>query len=753
MRSLRWLLLVALVLVAAAVLGTYRSQRRDARAHRPAVPPSVPLDTKTAATDWEWGQSGNGQPLVKLFAKNFKQSADGNTAELEQIELRIFQKDGLHYNRIRSGGAQFDTRNNRLFSPGEAQITLDVPVSGEPPHQLTSITTSGINFDSKTGHAVSDQHVSFTFENGDGSCTGADYDPEAHILNLRTNVLLNLRGNGPGSKPMKVEAGNLLWGESDGRLYLSPWSKLTRDTSVIQAGSSTVQLVGNNQVQWIQAPQAHGTDAQPNRNVEYSADAIHVDYNDANEPERITGTGHAKLISHSAESETTISGDHVDMIMTTVSGENVLQSAQATGNGVMESRPVADPKGKTGDVKILKADLMTVHMRTGGKEIERVTTDAPGVLEFQPNQPARHKRILKADRMLIEYGPRNEIRSFHAMGGSGLTSTETYPSEEDLKRKTPKAATALTSSKTVDATFDDNGQLKQMKQLENFMYTEGVRKAQSKNATLQNDTNVMLLDSGARVSDDTGSTSADTIELAQNTGDFDAKGHVFTTRLPDPPKPDAPKKSESAMLDDAEPTQGSADRVTSANRNHVIHYVGNAVVWQTANRIQGDRVDIDRESKSVVADGKVVTQFQDQTKPIFTTVRSQHMVYTDADRLAIYSGGTDLERPSLSVKSATLRAYLNEKDSGKDSRVNRALGDGKVEIVSVMPDRQRNGTSEHGEYFTEDGKVILTGGEPQLKDTKRGNTKGQQLTWFTNDDRLLVNGAPDHQVQSHLHKK
>ena len=118
------------------------------------------------------------------------------------------------------------------------------------------------------------------------------------------------------------------------------------------------------------------------------------------------------------------------------------------------------------------------------------------------------------------------------------------------------------------------------------------------------------------------------------------------------------------MLDKDEPTLGTADRVTSANRNHLIHYAGNAVVWQTSNRIQADRIDIDRDKKSMIADGKVITQFEDKpnpdappsksAQPTFTIVKAQHMVYTDADRLANYTGGVDFWRPLLTVKSAAL---------------------------------------------------------------------------------------------------
>jgi lipopolysaccharide export system protein LptA len=89
--------------------------------------------------------------------------------------------------------------------------------------------------------------------------------------------------------------------------------------------------------------------------------------------------------------------------------------------------------------------------------------------------------------------------------------------------------------------------------------------------------------------------------------------------------------------------------------------------------------------------------------------------------------------------------------------VNRAFGDGKVEIVQFVPadSRQRVGNSEHAEYYTDEGKIVLTGGEPKLNDSKRGNTKGDKLTYFTDDNRLIVegSGAPEKKAQSHLRKK
>ena len=61
--------------------------------------------------------------------------------------------------------------------------------------------------------------------------------------------------------------------------------------------------------------------------------------------------------------------------------------------------------------------------------------------------------------------------------------------------------------------------------------------------------------------------------------------------------------------------------------------------------------------------------------------------------------------------------------------------------------------SEHAEYYTEEQKVLLDGGNPVLVDSLKGETKGRQLTWFANNDRLLVNGVESRPADSLLRKK
>ena len=264
----------------------------------------------------------------------------------------------------------------------------------------------------------------------------------------------------------------------------------------------------------------------------------------------------------------------------------------------------------------------------------------------------------------------------------------------------------------------------------------------------------MLLDTGARVWDETGSTSADHIRMDQRSDDFTAEGSVISTRLPDK------GQNDSGMLSGDEPLQAQARKMESTNRNRKVHYEGGVNLWQGANRIQANVVDVDREKQLLVADGSVVTSLWDEpkdedtkksSKPVLTVTRAAHLDYTDQNRLAVYTGGVILNRPDMRVKSSELRAFLADQDA--DSRLQKAFAEGTVEIVQTSTGRTRTGTSEHAEYYPDEQKIILREGQPQLVDSLHGTTHGRQLTYFANDDRLRVDGAADQPAKSQYHRK
>ena len=291
----------------------------------------------------------------------------------------------------------------------------------------------------------------------------------------------------------------------------------------------------------------------------------------------------------------------------------------------------------------------------------------------------------------------------------------------------------------------------------NFRYQEGDRKAQGDKGTLDQVSGMMTLLGSARVVDPAGSVFADKVVMNQKTGDFDADGRVNSVRMPDK------KGQSSAMLNNEEPLQAKADRMISRDKNQTIHYEGKVVAWQGANRITSDKLDIDRDGGHMRATGNVVSQFVDKPKsdaktakpaasgPAFTVVKAPEMTYTEDDRVAYYKGGVLLNRPNLAVKSRELKAYLKDKDA--DSSLDKALLDGSVNFVQSAAGRSRVGTSEHAEYYAGEEKIILEKGQPKVVDSREGTTEGEKLTYFVNDDRLLVNGVESRRARTVLHKK
>jgi lipopolysaccharide export system protein LptA len=489
-----------------------------------------------------------------------------------------------------------------------------------------------------------------------------------------------------------------------------------------------------------------------------------VYYNDEHLIERIAAEGNAVLSSAAETSQTDIAANHVELFFDIHDKESILNHVTCDGHAVVTSKPLPGPGRQPTETHTLRSESIGMKMRPGGRDIEQVSSHPPSTLEFQPNLPAQHHRTLTGNDMIIGYAPQSRIESFRATD----VKTTTDPNDDEKKHN---HGVETTASRELIARFDpQTSHMVAMEQKGDFTYQSGVRKARAGRATLDNQTNVMTLDTGAAVSDETGSTTADHIRMDQNTRDFTAEGNVNSVR-----QPDKSQKSDSSMLSSDTPMHAQAHKMESSNRatSHRTRYEGNALVWQGANRISADVVEIDRDKHILKADGNVFTQAWQQPKDdekkkndaaaVLTVVHAPHLVYTDGDRLAYYSGGVQLDRPDLHLKSKELHAWLA--DSKADSQLEKAFADGTVEISGARKDMTYNGTAEHAEYYTKDPdqappaapqknaaepalkavqKVILNGGMPKLVRTLGGKPTtvyGSELIDYPDDGNVICIGA------------
>ncbi len=751
MRGTRWLLLAAIAAIFGGVLVTYYQQKRTIKAASPPRPQALPEELNFVGERSTWSQKPANRACDKYFieAGSHRQLKDSSRVDMRDVTLKLYAKDCKAYDLVKTAEASFFANEHRFYSEGQVQITLNVPVEGEPKHELVSIKSAGVTLDTDTGHADTDQWAIFTFENGDGQATGAMYDPAAHELQLKKDVVVHRHP--PGVKPMTIEAGSLAYHEDTGEVQLSPWGKFTRENTVVEGENPVIKLRNREYIQQVHASHAHGADSYPNRKLQYAADDLLMDFDEKGEVQKITGEGNGRLLETSESAETTVTGGHVEMNFEVVAAsgkkESQLSRVAASGGAVAEAKPLPVPGKDLSETHILRSENLEMRMRPGGKDIDRVLTHAPGALEFLPNLPAQHHRVLAGNDMLIAYGPQNRIDTFHATD----VKTTTDPNAEERKRG--RTAPSITSSRELSARFDPKtNKLSSMDQQGAFVYDEGDRHARALSASLDSANNVMLLDNSARLWDSTGSTTADRIRIDERTGDFTADGNVQSSRMPEK---DAKKNSQ--LLNGDQPLQAQAAHMQSTDRNQTVHYQGGAMMWQGANRIQASRIDLDRKKKDLVADGSVISSLWEEpkedekkrgAKPVLTVVRAQHLVYTDSDRLAVYTGGVQLTRPNTMVQSAELRAFLAPE--GADSRLEKALADGNVRIVQTAPGRTRTGTAEHSEYYTNDERVILRGGQPLLVDSVSGKTQAPELIYRADDGSLQGNGGEGNPVQSLL---
>lgn len=748
------MLLLAIVLIIGAVGASWYRQRSALSRQAPAPPKSLPLDTAAAMSDWCYTKDQGGRTIAEVCAHKFRQLNEPDRLELESVEMRLFKPDGKAFDRVRSASAQLDQTSERLYSDGEVEITMGVPVEGTPKGRLLTIRSSGVSFDVKTGRATTDREATFALDFGEGKAVGATYDPNLRELILKSQVELHWRGSKSKAKPMELQAGELTYREADSVVLLPSWSRLTREGTELKATDSVVTLE-KGMIQKVEGKKATGSAVYPNRKLEYAADHLLMNFDSEGEIERLVGDNNAHLVSTSDAARTTADADRVELEFEATKSESWLKQALALGHGSMESVPVPRKGVPPSETRRLRSEAILIKMREGGREVASVETQAPGHMEFLPNRAGQRHRILNAERLSMQYGPDNQIESFSAF----KAATRTDPLPRPPQDKRPPAPPMLTWSNDLRAAFDSKtGQLSRLEQWTDFRYEEGDRKARAHRAVLEEARDTITLEQTARIWDTNGSTAADRITLDQKSGDVLAEGNVVSMRVPEK------KGTSSSVLSQEDPLNARAARMTTSERNRKIHYQGDVIAWQGANRIWADTLDIDRIDRRLTAHGNVRTQFLDQEKnrpaagaakakpaAVFIRITASDLDYVEADRLAHYTGGSHLTRPGMDVKASEIRAWFN--DSKSDSSLDHAFADGAVEVVRSEPGRTLTGTSEHAEYFASEQKIVLIKGDPTLVDSAHGSTKGRELTYWADNDKLLVNGVEKDPVKTLIRRR
>lgn len=792
-RRARWFLLLAILLLSVAVTAIFLVQREDLSRRRPK--PSIPLPENTSSTAdmWEW-ELRQSTVHVRIRARHVQQVHQPSSMLLHGVELEIHNTIAGTYDLIKSSEANFDLGSGQLYSEGAVEIRMRLPIAGGPPAKKLIIYSSGVHYDSKSQRAWTDRHAKLEFDGGEGQGEGASYDPGVHAIELNRAVKLHWQGKGGGA-PMDLDASHAVYREHEDRVELRAPVKLQRGTLSVDGGDTLVELV-EGKIDTVESSPAQGVDQLPARRVNFGAQKLKIWFDEAGLVHRMEGVDSARVASQDAAGETVMTGQRLDLDFVAAQHESQLSHAVATGQGRVESHPAprvaaavkqagndkgpALPGAPAGSQpgpqpglqpgpKILTSEKLELNMKPGGQEIDQARTLAPGRLEFVPATPADRRRHLDAEQMTVWYGPKNVIRDFRATKAATRTETPAKP-VRGAKPKPPSIT--LTRSRDLEARFDSRGQMTVMDQSGDFEYEQESRKAKADAAQLDETSDVITLRGKARAWDETGSTDAQEIRIDQRSGTTVAKGHVTSTRLPDRKEPADPKAQKSAtnspdggLIAGDQPLMARAAEMTTWDKNRKIRYTGDAVVWQGSTRVQGREIFIDREAQRLEARGDVVTRVADsrqsgepgaasapQSGEVkkaadtvaprgFSVVTAPEFTYDGKIMQGFYRENAHLERAGLDVRSRFLKTFFEEspkRGGGTETHLEHLEADGAVDILQTPMGHVRKGRSEHAEYYLSEERMVMTGGQPEMNDSVRGTTRGPRITWYSREDRMLV---------------
>ncbi len=743
----------------------YYYQRQEAASNATPPPEPLPQGVSGTADRWQWTHNVDGKPMVEISAREYRMIQNPSRVELVDVDLKIFGGDPSAYDLVKSKRADVDIRAKTMYSEGEVEIVMRIPNDGRPmPERPMTIRSSKVHFDTETGKAQTAEKTFFQFAEGSGDAVGALYNPQAKEVTLEKDVRITLMNEGAAA-PTTVWAAHAIYLEVYSKIELTGPTRMERRNLAMDAGNATIELKDGD-IHRVEARNISGADRYPNRELAFGAEFAEMKYREDGTLAEIYGDGNSRLDATTAASRNEVRSRRMNLYFREGVEDPELEKSFAHGGATLRSIPLGK-SASTVPRRVLEADVVELKMRPGGVEIENMLTHAPGSLAFLPANAAQRERKLFADRMVAHYGVENVMERFEAT----KARTESQPSAAAVadaqRRKLPLPAPLLTRSETLEARFDGKtGEMQWMKQAGSFEFTEGVRRGMADTAMLQQTEKYNLLEGKARLWDAAGSLQADRIRTVEPSGDLVAEGRVISTQKPEPKQGKTAKSNEFGLPGGSETLQATAARMTTRNGNQWIRYEGAARLWQGANRLHADAAVIDRDAKTIEGEGNVFSQIEERKQPakgatpaeavkpaeapkaapakpktstsrIYTLINSAKMRYRDSDKLARYEGGVRMRRAGLSVDADSMRMYLKETDSG-DTELEKAFADGNARILIQEPGNIRRGGGEHAEYYPADEKMVLYGGEPFFDDQREGATRGRRLTYFSNEDRLIV---------------
>jgi lipopolysaccharide export system protein LptA len=777
-----WFAVLALAAVA-VVGGFYLRARMELRNALRDLPGKVGIDIQQTSEGFTMSKSEGGRTLFTIHASKATQFKEGGHATLHNVNIIVYGRQSDRFDQIYGDDFDYDQKAGTVVSKGLVHIDLQGNTVGSPgtgagakaapntePQKPPSLIppsdiknaihlwAEGMTFNQKTGLAESQGRVEFQVPQAVGTAQGATYDSKNNQLTLHAAVDITT----DSKQPTHILAHSGAF-TKEPRLITMQGVQMTGQDRTMLADDAIVHLAEDNSVQRVNATgNVRLSDAG---GIQLRAPKGELMLGAQNTVESAFLTGGVDF-----ESATQAAAGHSgEMRMHFVPQEAKhkagssaparLQTIYASQGAILRQAPrpgSAHPQALT-----MTSDAMTFALN-GQQQLTSAETAGPGELitrSADPKQPGQ--TVIDAQHFTADFGEENRLRTMHSTGAVKVTSSA--PGEPDK----------VSTSQTLVADFSPAGEITRAVQEGDFRYKEaqsskdelGGRRGWAERASYSpQDQSLTLTGSNPRVVDGGTTVEADNIRLLRGAGGRSA-GEIFATGNVKSTYSELTAQPNGALLANSDPVHVTAKAMNALQSSGLAHYTGGSRLWQGSNIVEGQAIDFDQKSRTILAQGdpqhpvsSLFLQVDAKGKSSTMLVTAPKLNYSDNDRQAHYSGGVTVKSEDGVMTAAKADVFLipaSAKPSSAGAKQSIAGPSQLDHIVAtthvVVRQQERRAEGEKLVYQASTGTYVITGGSPTLSDPVNGTVRGDSLTFYNRDDRVVVEGSDSTRSVTHTH--
>jgi len=727
------------------------------------LPKKVSVDIQQTSEGFTLSKSEGGRTLFTIHASRATRFKEGGRATLHDVSITFYGRQSERADRIYGSDFEYDPKTGTVVSRGEVEIDLagtgERPELGKEasqhlkvqpppmPKEPIHVRLEQLSFNHKSGVAQSEGKAEFRLTHATGSARGLLYDSKKNELLLRSAI--DIRGDGPHAERIQARSGTL---RKEPRQLVLRGVEMSSEGHQLETEQLVVHLAHDNSMQRVEAEQPLKMSGGDGLEVRAARGVLTL--GEGSRPQSGWLGGGVDFSSqlqatsgHAGEVRLQFSPGAAQAGKETGSKQPAqLQAIHARGGVELRQWPPEGSKNRR--TLVMTSDAMTFSLRDG-RELSTAQTEGPGELRVGASDAARgdEQTTIAARRFTADFGRRNHLRSVSGSGGVVVTA------------RAQGEADKVSTSESLRAEFSPAGEISSAVQEGDVRYREGAggeqgrrgRSVTAARASYAPRDESLTLTGSPRIVDGGMTMTADQVRLMRRGGAMLATGSVKTTYS------ELKAQPNGAMLASGEPVHVTAEAVSAEQSRGSARYSGGARLWQGANIVEAPVIEFDEQNRTIVARGDAVHPVRSvfvredaKGKIASVLLTAPQLKYSDRERLASYTGGVQAKSEDgvlTAERADALLGAAGNAQGGAPGRLESIVASGGV----LVRQRERSVRGEKLEYQARSGTFVMSGGSPTLTDPVNGTVRGNSLTFYSRDDRVVAEGGDASRAVTHTH--